>query len=503
MAKTLSGIHQGKPNSGAPSQKEEMYGSEEQIERSVAPALTAAQEAELWRRIDLRLMPMITLMCLLSSMDKSNIGSAKLDGLIAQLNLAGNKYNIALMIYFIPPILLEFSSNLVIHVIRPSKWLPGIMILSGLVMMLMGFVTTYPQLVGVRVCLGVAEAGLYPGVVYYITVWYPKYMCQYQLALLWGAGSLAGVFSGLLAYAIGFMDGDDGLEAWSWVFVFEGVATMLIGSIAVFVTVDYPATAKFLTAEERSFVIEKKGRDDAEDEEQHVSQQVWAAFTDWQVWALSVVQISFAVPLYGITYFLPTITYGFGYSTSISQLLTIPPYALSTVTVLVFAYLSDQTKLRSPFIFAAQLIALLGYIINISEVPPGLKYFGTYLCVIGSYAGVPGATSWLANNLRGKYKRSIGMALQISVGNLGGVIGSNIFRIQAGPGYLLGYGMEIVFISVGLVVVPVTVLAYTYMNAQIDHEELLEKQRGHNAESKQKGGTSSIGFQASGFRYTL
>ncbi|KIJ14071.1 hypothetical protein PAXINDRAFT_79925, partial [Paxillus involutus ATCC 200175] len=109
----------------------------------------------------------------------------------------------------------------------------------------------------------------------------------------------------------------------------------------------------------------------------------------------------------------------------------------------------------------------------------------------------------LANNLRGKYKRSIGMALQISVGNLGGVIGSNIFRIQDGPRYLLGYGMEIVFISVGLVAVPVTVLAYTCMNAQIDHEELLEKQQGQNAESKQEGGNSSISSRASGFRYTL
>ncbi|KIK86937.1 hypothetical protein PAXRUDRAFT_152509 [Paxillus rubicundulus Ve08.2h10] len=509
MVKTSSNIRQDNLHSGA-SSEEEMYSSEERIDHSVAPALTATQEIKLWRRIDLRLMPMITLMCLLSSMDKSvspnvRIGNAKLDGLIAQLNLAGNKYNIALSFLFRPFRLIpkHVPLSLVIHAIRPSKqvWLPGIMVSACLtsIEILMGFVTTYPQLVGVRACLGVAEAWLYPGVVYYITVWYPKYMYQYQLALLWGAGSLAGVFSGLLACAIGFMNGDDGLQAWSWAFIFEGAATMLVGSITAFIMVDYPSTAKFLTAKERSFVIEKKGRDDPEDEEQDVSQQVWAAFTDWQIWALSVVQISFAVPLYGITYFLPS----FGYSTSISQLLTVPPYALATFTVLVFAYFSDKIKLRSPFIFAAQLITLAGYIINISEVPPGVKYFGTYLCVVGSYAGVPGATSWLANNLRGKYKRSIGMAVQISVGNFGGVIGSNIFRIHDGPRYLLGFGLEIVFISVGLVAVPITVLAYTCMNAQIDHQVLLRKRQGQTAESKEEGGALSIDSRASGFRYTL
>ncbi|KIK81633.1 hypothetical protein PAXRUDRAFT_15139 [Paxillus rubicundulus Ve08.2h10] len=486
--KTSPDTHHGKLPSRAPLRDKGMDGSEEQPEHRIAPALTAAQETKLWRKIDLRVMSIIILMCLFSSLDRGNIGNAKLDGLTTQLDLTGNKYNIALMMYFIPYSLLDFPSNLVIQVIRPSRWLPGIVVTWGFVLMLMGFVKTYPQLLCARVCLGVAEAGFYPGV--FITMWYPKYMYQYRVGLTTAAVGVAGAFSGLLAYAIGFMNGDGGLEGWSWIFILEGVATILVGFIAAFTMVDYPSTAKFLTAEERSF-MEKRGRDDVQDGEHNKSQQVWAAFTDWQVWTLAVVQVSVTIPAYGITYFLPSIINDFGYSASISQLLTIPAYALATVTTLVFSYFSDKCKLRSPFIFAGQSIALLGYIINISDAPSSVKFFGTYLCIIGSFSSAPGGTSWLANNLRGEYKRAVGMALQNSVGTLGGVVGSYIFRTQDAPRYLLGYGLAIMFISVGLITIVITVLAYKSLNARLDREELVEKQQGRR------------GDPAPGFRYTL
>ncbi|KAF9230450.1 major facilitator superfamily domain-containing protein, partial [Melanogaster broomeanus] len=345
----------GASSSQPPPQKAESCSSEEEPEYSVAPVLTAEQEAKLWRRIDLRLMPIIILMYLLYFMDR---GNAKLDGLLKQLNLTGNKYNIALTMFFIPYSLLEFPSNLAIQVIRPSN---------------------YPQLVGVRVCLGTAEAGFFPGVAYYIP---------------------------------------EGVHR-SW----EGLATVLVALVAAV------------------------GREAVQGERHHLAQQGLAAFPDWQVWTLSVNLRAF---------------------TSISQLLTIPPYVLATITLVTFAHWSDKLKLRSPFIFAGQLIALAGYVINISDAPSGVKYFGTYLCVIGSYSSGPGSISWLANNLGGRYKRAVGMALQMTVGNLGGAVASNIFRSQDEPRYVLGHGLEIVFISIGLVTLPVIVLVYKRINSRRD-----------------------------------
>ncbi|KIK74452.1 hypothetical protein PAXRUDRAFT_835973, partial [Paxillus rubicundulus Ve08.2h10] len=349
----------------------------------------------------------------------------------------------------------------------------------------------YPQLVGVRVCLGAAEAGFFPGIAYYLTMWYPKYMLQYRIALVTAAAGLAGVLSGLLAYAIGFMDGDGGLEAWSWIFILEGAVTALVGLIAAFVMADYPCTAKFLTSEERSFIMEKQGLDDVRGEkDRDVSQQIWATFTDWQVWALSIVEVSMTVPSYGISYFLP-----FGYSTSVTQLLTVPPYALAAVTALVFAYFSDKLKVRSAFIFAGHSIALLGYIINISDAPSSVKYFGTYLCIIGTFSTHAGPVSWLANNLQGGSKRAGGIALQITLGGLGGLVGTSIFRAQDAPRHLLGHGLAIMFLSIGLIAILLTVFAYKRLNARLDREALFEKQHAQNAEPNLQ--------EAPGFRYTL
>ncbi|KAH7890814.1 major facilitator superfamily domain-containing protein [Phlebopus sp. FC_14] len=415
--------------------------------RSVSPN----QERKLWRKIDLRLLPFMSLMQLLSFMDR---GNAKLDGLMTQLNLTG--------------------SNLIIQVIRPSRWLPGIMILWGIVMTLMGFVKSYPQLVAVRFCLGVAEAGLVPGVVYYLTMWYPKYMYQYRIALFSGTATLAGAFSGLLAFAISFMNGDGSLQGWSWIFILEGIITVVAGLIGTLVMVDYPTTAHFLTSQERTFVLQRQEDDAAIDENDHLIQQVWAAFTDWQ----------FAV--YGITYFLP-----FGYNTSTSQLLTVPPYACAFITLLVFAYLSDKHKIRSPFIFTLQLIALMGYIINISNTSSGVKYFGTYLCVVGSYSAPPGSMSWLANNLQGKYKRAVGLALQMTMGNFGGAIACNIFRTQDEP-----HALEIMFLSMGLIGIPITALCYRWVNIQKNGKK--SKRADETA-----GKSGFLGDKVSTFKYTL
>ncbi|KAF9220034.1 MFS general substrate transporter [Gyrodon lividus] len=444
--------------------KEQVGGSEEQAEVSVAPTLTAEQETKLWRKIDLRLIPILTAMYFFSFLDR---GNAKLEGLMTQLNLTGSKYNIALMMYFI----IQDGCR--------GSW------------MLMGFVRTYPQLVGLRVCLGVAEAGLYPGVAYYLTLWYPKYKYQYRVALFSGAATLAGALSGFLTSLINSMNGYGGLEAWSWIFIIAGVATILAGLIAVLVMVDYPSTAKFLTAEERSFVDQQRVYGATQDEDRHAAQQVWAAFTDWQVWALSIVLVSIMAPVYGITYFLPT---------SVSQLLTIPPYVVATIAILAFAYYSDKLKLRWPFIFVAQLLALVGYSINISDAPSHVKYFGLYLCLMGS-SGASGAITWLVNNLGGEYKRGTGVALQVTMGNVGGAIATMIFRTQDQPRYLLGNGLEIMFLGMGLVTVPITVLAYKLINAQRDREELLKQQQGLSPDPEE--GAKPMGDRALSFRYTI
>ncbi|KAG2067218.1 MFS general substrate transporter [Suillus decipiens] len=466
------------------------------------PVLTPEQEKKLWRKIDLRIMPILSLMYLLAFLDRTgNIGNAKLEGIMTQLDLTGDRFNITLVcnVTVKPYCLFECPANLVLKVFRPSRWLPGINLVWGVVMTLMAFVKTYPQLVGVRICLGIAEAGLFPGVVYYLTLWYPRHMLQYRIGLFFGAATISGAFSGLLAFGIGYMGGIGGLEAWSWIFMLEGLLTIVVAIIAFFVLVDFPSTAKFLTQEERAFVVWKKKYDNSSvgEEERFVTRHVWAALKDWQIWLHIFMYISIVVPLYGITLFLP-----FGYNIPVSQLLTVPPYVTATLALLVFAHYSDKLKMRYPFILVGLTMCLIGFSINISAAPVGVKYFGTFFIVTGSYGAFPGVISWLGNNLSGQYKRGVGMALEMSIGNFSGIVAASIYRLQDEPRYILGHAVELMFIGIGLIVLPILVFIYKRINAQRDAAEHLATERGEKAQYSIQE-LRELGDRAPDFRYTL
>lgn len=176
-------------------------------------------ERTLLRKLDLHLIPPLALLYLLSFLDRGNIGNAKIEGLADDLYLTPDQYNMCLTVFFFTYAAFEVPSNLVIKRLRPSRWLPGIMVAWGLVMTLMGFVRNYHGLLTARVFLGVTEAGLYPGVSFYLTMWYRREELQLRQALFFCAASIAGAFSGLLAYGISHMRGVAGLEGWRWIFI--------------------------------------------------------------------------------------------------------------------------------------------------------------------------------------------------------------------------------------------------------------------------------------------
>ncbi|KZT63322.1 hypothetical protein DAEQUDRAFT_680573, partial [Daedalea quercina L-15889] len=190
----------------------------------------------------------------------------------------------------------------------------------------------------------------------------------------------------------------------------------------------------------------------------------------------------------------------FGYNTAISELLTVPPYVCGVITLIVFAVSSDMLKMRSPFILAGLLMCLIGFSINISDAAMGVKYFGTFLCVSGAYAALPGVVAWLGNNLAGQYKCAIGMGMQIGIGNFAGAIASNIYLSQDAPRYILGHALELMFISIGLIFLFLTVLSYKSVNRQRDVEQReLDRQRAqYTAEELRR-----MGDRAPDFRYTL
>jgi MFS family permease len=197
--------------------------------------------------------------------------------------------------------------------VRPSIWLPTIMVAWGIVMTLMGIVHNYVGLLTARIFLGVTEAGLFPGVAYYLTNWYRREEIQLRQAMFFSAASVAGAFSGLLAFAIGKMDGIGGLHGWQWIFILEGtlsywvfccwarmgaderagITTVIVAAFAFIALFDFPGTASFLTEDERAFIVYRlKYQGQTQDRNgDHVAQAdsfkwkyVKDAFLDWQIW---------------------------------------------------------------------------------------------------------------------------------------------------------------------------------------------------------------------------
>ncbi|KAM5343976.1 hypothetical protein ACJ41O_012513 [Fusarium nematophilum] len=418
--------------------------------------VVAVDEKKVLRKMDLHILPILSALYLLCFLDRGNIGNAKIEGLLDDLSLTGQQYNMCLTVFFFTYASFELPSNLILRRLRPSIWLPTIMVGVGIVMTLMGIVQSYHGLLISRVFLGVAEAGLYPGVAFYITTWYCRHEAQLRQAMFFSAASIAGAFSGLLAFAIAKMDGVGGLEGWRWIFILEGILTVLVSISAFFIIADYPGTAKFLSEQERAWVIGRL-RDqyagNVEDSEKFQWKYVWDALTDFQVYLALITIYGILCPLYGISFFLPSIIRDLGYSSSDAQLLTVPIYITAALIAIGSAWFSDRSKKRSPLLIFHLCCIIVGFTVVIASTGrgvPGVVYFGIFLAVSGIYPAIPGNVTWLSNNLAGDYKRAAGMAVHIGLGNFAGAMASNFYRVQDAPNYYLGHALELGFALSGL-----------------------------------------------------
>ncbi|RGB40947.1 major facilitator superfamily domain-containing protein [Rhizophagus diaphanus] len=345
-------------------------------------------EKKLLRKIDLRVMPLLTLLYLLSFLDRVNIGNAKLAHIEYDIGFVGVQFNWCLSIFFFGYILFEIPSNLILLRTNPSLWIPFIMTLWGLVMILMAFVKNFAELMSARFFLGAS--------------------------ILFMGTSFAGSCSGLLAYSIVRLDGKLGLKGWQWIFIIEGLMTVIVSIISYFLLSNYPEKTKWLRDEERKYVVERLKYDAGKAHVAHFNKkQIYAALTDWKVYLAMLHLSASSIVFYSFSLFIPTIVNGMGFDFVKSQLLSVPPFFCAGVSTLVVAILSDRKRIRSPFIFACSFIAIIGYILLI--VPsigiPG-KYVGA--CIVGIGLSPINITSitWLTNNIAGHAKRGIATAMR-------------------------------------------------------------------------------------------
>ncbi|KAG1857900.1 MFS general substrate transporter [Suillus tomentosus] len=391
------------------------------------------------------------------------------------LHLTGFRYNIAAAVFFIPHSFAEVPSNIALKLLRPSRWIPSIMVAWGIVSTLMCLIRSYQSLVVARVFLGLTEAGLFPGVNYYICLWYPRSERSKRIAIFFSSASVAGAFSGLLAYGIERMEGVGGLHGWQWIFCLEGTATVLVATLSFFFMHDYPETAKFLTESERSYIIDVLKQD---------SYNLSSRF-DTQL----------LVPGFAISLFTPTIINELGYSAAHAQLLSVPPFAAGCIATIIVGIYSDKHNLRGPYIIGGALVSLVGYILLYCSVRAGPSYVGVCLAATGYYPTIPVIMAWTGSNAGGDLKRGVVLAM-IGFSNLGGICSSFIYIDP--PRFHLGHGTIMGFLSLAIITSLFAMWDYNRLNKKKEAQCLAE-----NIGDDREYEFEDMGDASPLFRYTI
>lgn len=250
---------------------------------------------------------------------------------------------------------------------------------------------------------------------------------------------------------------------------------------AYFFIHNYPSTARFLKDDEREFIQRRLAADsDAMRDEAFTWANVSKAFFDLKVYLYCFGFHTLSLPLYTLSLFLPSIIKALGYTAAQAQLLTVPPYAIAFVVTIVFAVLSERFEQRGPFIVLGSSIAIIGYIILITDHRAGVSYVGTIFAAAGIYPAVALTLAWPANNVSGQTKRAVAGGMQISIGNLGAVLGTQLYRTETAPRYYLGHSFALGYLVANVIVTSTTWWLLRRENARRDKGYGAEKLQGIN-----------------------
>ena len=283
--------------------------------------------------------------------------------------MTNSQYNVSLTIFFISYSIFEPLTQILLKRWRPSIFIPVIMFLWGICMTLMGLVTNFSGLAAARWFLGVAEAGLFPGVNYYLSCWYKRSEFGVRAAIFFSAAAVAGSFGGLLAAAIAQMHGVGGRPGWAWIFILEGIVTVIIGIISFWVVQDFPDEAKFLSIDDRRRVIRrlKEDKQSSAEHEEFKMAYFWASVKDWKTYTGMIIYMGCDGALYAFSLFVPTIIKDLGYKSTTAQLLSVPPYAVAAVLTIAIGFLADRTRQRGLCNIGVSFLGIIGFAMLIGK----------------------------------------------------------------------------------------------------------------------------------------
>jgi len=378
-----------------------------------------------YRKATWRLIPFIFVCYFFNYLDRVNVGFAKLEMLDA-LQLSETVYGLGAGIFFIGYVTFGVPSNLILHKLGARRWIAVMMMTWGALSACMLFVSTPVEFYVLRFFTGVAEAGFFPGMVLYFTKWFPAHKRGQVMALFMSAIPVSGLIGGPLSgwMLSHFSAGQGGMDGWQWLFLLQGIPTVLLGVAVLFYLNDSLAQAPWLTAEEKTAMQKALDEDEAQRSSgTHAVHSFGAVLRDWHVWMLGFIYFSIQMGVYAINFWLPSIikSLGFESATTVGWLSAIP-YLFAGVFMVMVGRSADRRRERRWHLSAPLLMALVGLLLaaNFSDNVV-LVMIGLSLATMGALTGLP--MFWpLPAAFLGSAAAAAGLALINSMGQIAGFL---------------------------------------------------------------------------------
>ncbi|KAI8090232.1 major facilitator superfamily domain-containing protein [Gilbertella persicaria] len=401
-------------------------------------------EKKLVRTLDYRLMIWAFFGYFANGLDRNNMPNAQTTGLSEDLNLVSNQYNWALTMFFIGYIVLQIPANYIITKVRPSIMLPLIVFTWGAVVCFMSLVKNYQGLYGLRLCLGLCEAGFYPGIVFLIGSWYTKEELGTRTCVFVAGSQISGAFSGLISGAIAQgLDGINGMRGWKWLFIIEGLIAVVIGIVGFFVIPDFPHNTRFIQGEMREVAMIRLERQGRSSSVSGLNMTTFRnLFTTPFIYLFLCMFICMQMGM-GILQNFVIILKDIGYSSSMANYLMVPIWVWVGVVVIAQGYLSDKYSHRAYHILGGSLFTLVWYIVlvavNGGNLPTPLLFVCAYM-VVPIYGVSPIMMTWVNETYAvDRESRALAIAIINSLGNLvPNFVNVKVWSIVDAPAFRLG-----------------------------------------------------------------
>ncbi len=372
------------------------------------------------RKVSRRLIPFLFLLYVAAYLDRINVGFAQLQ-MKSALGFSDSVYGLGAGIFFIGYFIFEVPSNLILARVGARVWIARIMVTWGLISSAMAFVHSPMSFYVLRFLLGVAEAGFFPGVIYYLGLWYPAAERASAVSRFMTATAIAGVIGGPLSAALFGLDGFAGLAGWQWIFVAEGIPSIVLGVAVLFYLTDRPATARWLNADEKHF-LSARIQTEADAIASH-GVTLRAALLHPVVWRLAALYFSLIVGFYSISFWTPQIIASFSSLDRIQvALVSAIPFVAAAIAMVVVGAHSDRTGERYLHIAVSALVGAVGLAASAYAQSPIIGVLALSIAAVGIWSAVPVFWSLPTAFLTGTAAAGA-IALINSFGNLGGFVG--------------------------------------------------------------------------------